>query len=74
MFFYEDVLVVEPDYLPDSEVFFFQPCLYPLKSLHPRGMYTLPHGGVKRGGTPSAGSIPSARGFRGEAPEGKISL
>jgi hypothetical protein len=47
---------VEPDYLPDSEVFYFQPCLYPMKYLHPRSMYTLPRGGVQRGGTPSAGS------------------
>jgi hypothetical protein len=46
-------LVVEPDYLPDSEVFYFQPCLYPMKYLHPRSMYTLPRGGVR---TPSAGS------------------
>jgi hypothetical protein len=59
-------------------------------------MYTLPHGGVQRGGTPSAGSggpIPPAGGsggkrapsrgsgavspdggFRGKAPEAKISL
>jgi hypothetical protein len=49
-------LVVEPDYLPDLEVFYFQPCLYPMKYLHPRSMYTLPHGGVQRGGTPSVGS------------------
>jgi hypothetical protein len=47
---------VEPDYLPDLEVFYFQPCLYPMKYLHPRSMYTLPCGGVQRGGTPSAGS------------------
>jgi hypothetical protein len=47
---------VEPDYLPDSEVFCFQPCLYPMKYLHPRSMYTLPRGGVQRGVTPSAGS------------------
>jgi hypothetical protein len=47
---------VEPDYLPDSEVFYFQPCLYPMKYLHLRSMYTLPRGGVQRGGTPSAGS------------------
>jgi hypothetical protein len=66
---------------------FFQPCLYPMKYLHPRSMYTLPRGGVQRGGTPSAGSggaIPLAGGsggkraprwgFRGEAPEGKIAL
>jgi hypothetical protein len=68
------VLVVEPDYLPDAEVLCFQPCLYPMKYLHPRSMYTLPHGGVQRGGTPSAGSggeIPSAGGSGGKrAPNG----
>jgi hypothetical protein len=46
-------------------------------------MYTLPRGGVQRGGTPSAGSggpIPPAggsggkRGFGGEAPEEKNCL
>jgi hypothetical protein len=80
------VLVVEPDYLLDSEVFYFQPCLYPMKYLHPRSMYTLPRGGVQRGGTPFAGSggaIPPAGGSGGkrapsrgsrEAPEGKIAL
>jgi hypothetical protein len=47
---------VEPDYLPDLEVFYFQSCLYPMKYLHPRSMYTLPRGGVQRGGTPSTGS------------------
>jgi hypothetical protein len=36
---------VEPDYLPDSEVFYFQLCLYPMKYLHPRS----PCGGVQRG-------------------------
>jgi hypothetical protein len=50
------VLVVEPDYLPDLEVFYFQSCLYPMKYLHPRSMYTLPRGGVQRGGTHSARS------------------
>jgi hypothetical protein len=62
---------VEPDYLPDSEVFYFQPCLYPMKYLHPRSMYTLPHGGVQRGGTPSArsrGAIPSWGGGSGAKP------
>jgi hypothetical protein len=77
------MLVVEPDYFPDLEVFYFQPCLYPMKYLHPRSMYTLPRGGVQSGGTPSAGSggaIPLAggsggkQGFGGEALEGKISL
>jgi hypothetical protein len=58
---------VEPNYLPDLEVFCFQPFLYPMKYLHPRIMYTLLHGGVQRGVTPSAGSW-------GKAPEGKIAL
>jgi hypothetical protein len=40
-----------------------------MKYLHPRSMYTLPRGGVQRGGTPSAGSggaIPPVRGSRGK--------
>jgi hypothetical protein len=60
---------VEPDYLPDLEVFYFQPCLYPMKYLHRRSMYTLPCRGVQRGGTPSVGSrgaIPPAGGSRGK--------
>jgi hypothetical protein len=60
---------VEPDYLPDVEVLCFQPCLYPMKYLHPRSMYTLPRGGVQRRGTPSAGSggsIPPAGGSGGK--------
>jgi hypothetical protein len=68
------MLVVEPDYLPDAEVLCFQPCLYPMKYLHPKSMYTLPRGGVQRGGTPSAGSggsIPPAGGSGGKrAPSG----
>jgi hypothetical protein len=67
------LLVVEPDYLPDSEVFYFQPCLYPMKYLHPRSMYTLPRGGVQRGGTPSAGSggaIPPVGGSGGSGGSG----
>ena len=68
------LLVVEPDYLLDAEVLCFQPCLYPMKYLHPRSMYTLPRGGVKWGGTPSVGSrgsIPPAGGSRGKrAPSG----
>jgi hypothetical protein len=72
------LLVVEPDYLLDLEVFYFQPCLYPMNYLHPRSMYTLPRGGVQRGGTPSAGfggAIPSAGGSGGKrAPKEKIAL
>jgi hypothetical protein len=45
-----------------------------MKYLHPRSMYTLPRGGVQRGGTPSAGSggsIPPAGGSGGKwAPSG----
>ena len=45
-----------------------------MKYLNPIIMYTLPRGGVQRGGTPSAGSggaIPSARGSGGKwAPSG----
>ena len=55
----------------------FQSCLYPMNTLHPISMYTLPRGGVQRGGTPSAGSrgpIPLSGGFGGEAPEEKIAL
>jgi len=40
-------------------------------------MYTLPCGGVQRGGTPSAGfggTIPPAGEFGGQAPKGKIAL
>jgi hypothetical protein len=52
---------VEPNYLPDSEVFYFQPCLYPMKYLHPRSMYTLPCTGVQRG-------VPPLRGLGGQRP------
>jgi hypothetical protein len=70
---------VEPDYLPDAEVLCFQPCLYPMKYLHPRSMYTLPRGGVQRGGTPSAGSGGSEgkgppAGVRGRSPRRKNCL
>jgi hypothetical protein len=45
-----------------------------MKTLHPRIMYTLPRGGVQRGGAPSAGSrgdIPPVGGFGGKrAPSG----
>jgi hypothetical protein len=65
---------VEPDYLPDAEVLCFQPCLYPMKYLHPRSMYTLPCGGVQRGGTPSADSIPSTGGSGGKRAPSIMSL
>ena len=47
---------MEPDYLPDLEVFIFQPCLYPMKSLHPGRLYTPPHKGVQGGISPPTGS------------------
>jgi hypothetical protein len=78
---------VEPDYLPDLEVFYFQPCLYPMKYLHPKSMYTLPHAGSAEGGYPLCGvwggyppgwgvwgKASPQRGFGGEAPEAKIAL
>jgi hypothetical protein len=55
------MLFVEPDYLLDLEVFYFQPCLYPMKYLHPRSMYTLPRRGVQRG-------VPPLQGPRGLSP------
>jgi hypothetical protein len=78
------LLVVEPDYLPDLEVFYFQLCLYPMKYLHPRSMYTLPRGGVQRGVPPLWGpgglsprlgvwgQAGPQRGFEGEALKQKL--
>jgi hypothetical protein len=67
---------VEPIYLPNLEVFYFQPCLYAMKYLHPRSMYTFPRGGVQRGRTLSAGSggaIPPVGGSGGKrAPSGGL--
>jgi hypothetical protein len=72
------VLVVDPNYLRDSEVFYFQLCLYPMKYLHPRSMYTLPRGGVQRGGTSSTrsgGDIPPVGGSGGKwAPSGGLGV
>jgi hypothetical protein len=68
---------VEPDYLPDAEVLCFQPCLYPMKYLHPRSMYTLPRGGVQRGGTPSVRGVRGVwgqAGVRGRSPRSKNCL
>jgi hypothetical protein len=67
------LLVVEPDYLPDSKVFVFS-CVYtPMKNLHPKRMYTLPCGGVQRVVTPFEGSrgkwAPSG-GLRAASPDG----
>jgi hypothetical protein len=61
----------------------FIPQKYVHSSTQRGGMYTLPHGGVQRGGTPSAGFggaiLPTRgssrkQGFGGEAPEAKIAL
>jgi hypothetical protein len=49
------LLVVELDYLLDSEVFVFSLCLYPMNTLHPRRMYTPPCGGVQGGLPPLQG-------------------
>jgi hypothetical protein len=68
---------VEPGYLLDSKVFCFQPCLYPMKNLHHKRMYTNLRGGVQRGVTPFVGFggkwAPDG-GSEGKAPEGKIAL
>jgi hypothetical protein len=64
---------VEPDYLPDLEVFYFQLCLYPMKYLHPE-VCTLFHAGECRGGVPplrgSGGAIPPAGGSGGKGSAG----
>jgi hypothetical protein len=78
---------VEPDYLPDSEVFYFQPCLYPMKYLHPRSMYTLPRQGSAEGGYPLCrvrggyppgwgvwGQVGPQQGFEGRSPRRKNCL
>jgi hypothetical protein len=52
---------VELDYLPNLEVFYFQPCLYPMKYLHPRSMYTLPRGGVQRASGGSGAKPPKKK-------------
>jgi len=56
---------VEPDYLPDSEVFFFQLCLYAMKNLHLGRMYIPPRGGVHRGGYPLF-EVQGQEGVRGK--------
>jgi hypothetical protein len=70
------MLVVEPDYLPDFIGLCFQSCLYPMKIVHPRILYTPPRGGVAGGLAPLWGLGESEPwwGFGGEAPKGKIAL
>jgi hypothetical protein len=74
------LLVVEPDYLPDSEVC-FQPCLGPMKitPLHGGGGGAFPPHKLSPGGSRGGATIfvsPPGRGFGGNAPEvkGKIAL
>jgi hypothetical protein len=72
------LLVVEPDYLPDSEVFVFSHVYTPW-ILYTLEECTLLHTGECRGGYPLQGSggkhsPTGVWGVRGEAPEGKISL
>jgi hypothetical protein len=52
---------VEPDYFLDAEVLCFQPCLYPMKYLHPISMYTLPREECR-------GGVPPLRGPGGPSP------
>ena len=58
---------MDPDYLLDLEVFYLQPCLYTMKYLHPRSMYTLPCKGVQRGVPPfwGLGGLSPRLGARG---------
>jgi hypothetical protein len=76
------MLVVEPDYLPDSEVFCFSAVFIPHEVFTPQkyvhsSTWGSAEGGYPlcgvRGGYPPGGTGPK-RGFGGEAPEGKISL
>jgi hypothetical protein len=77
-----EVLVVEPDYLPDSEVLCFSAVFIPHEDFTPQkyvhsstrgsaeGGYPLC--GVRGGYPPEGGG--KVGGVRGEAPEGKIAL
>jgi hypothetical protein len=77
------MLVVEPDYLPDSEVL-FQPCLDPIWTPLPDGGCggdfppTSLARGVQGGGGRNFGAPPPWRGFKGKHPRreifGKIAL
>jgi len=55
----------------------FQPCLYPMKTVHTRILYTPPCGGVVGGDYPPCGvhgKVGPQHGFGGQAPKGKIAL
>jgi hypothetical protein len=71
------VLVVEPDYLLDSEVLCFSVVFIPHEDFTPQKYVHSSTRGSVEGGTPFVGSrgpVPPAGGFGGEAPEGKIAL
>jgi hypothetical protein len=66
---------VELDYLLDSKVFYFQSCLYPMKYLPPKSMYTLPRGGVQGGVPPlwgPGGLSPQLGGLGAKPPKEKL--
>jgi hypothetical protein len=66
---------VEPDYLPDSEVF-FSVMFIPHEVFTPQKYVHSSTQGSAEGGYPlcEAGVYPPSWGLGGEAPEGKISL
>jgi hypothetical protein len=72
------MLVVEPNYLPDSEVLCFLAMFIPHEDFTPhKYVHSSTRGSAEGGVTPFAGSrdaIPPDRGFGGEAPKGKIAL
>jgi hypothetical protein len=71
------LLVVEPDYLPDSEVLCFSVVFIPHEDFTPHKYVHSSTRGSAEGGYPLCGvwgGYPPAGGFGGEAPEGKISL
>ena len=65
---------MEPDYLLDSKAFYFQTCLYPMKYLHSRSMYNLPHEGVQRGLPPlhGPGALRASGGLGVKPPKEKL--
>ena len=70
------MLVVESDYLPDSEVF-FSAMFIPHEDFTPHNYVHSSTWGSVEGGTPfsrSVGALPLAGGFGGEALEGKIAF
>jgi hypothetical protein len=81
------LLVVEPDYLPDSEVLCFSAVFIPHEDFTPQKYVHSSTRGSAEGGYPLCGvwgayppdwgvrgQAGPRRGFGGEAPEGKIAL